>query len=260
MSFSPLPRSSKPRRQSPFLRDLASPISAHRGGRVATPGQAVAVSALWLEFFSSSDCPPPPVFTLDDRADFSPEPALASIPVRHEEPDPTPLPRGGSGSFSRSPSLSFPSGLRIRAEVNDSEGKKAAPQSPESSSWIYGPRVGGGEQGETGTRSPVTGVVEPGALLMLLPPREVARPEVQKSSGVPNGGLNEEWVTVFGFSPGDTNLVQCEFEECGPILKHVPGPRDANWIHILFQFFHLSQDCLMLYLVLFCIKQFAVQV
>lgn len=37
------------------------------------------------------------------------------------------------------------------------------------------------------------------------------------------------------FSPGDTNMVLREFEKCGEILKHVPGPRDANWMHILYQ-------------------------
>ncbi|RDX70886.1 Nuclear pore complex protein NUP35, partial [Mucuna pruriens] len=37
------------------------------------------------------------------------------------------------------------------------------------------------------------------------------------------------------FSPGDTNLVLREFEKCGEILKHVPGPRDGNWMHILYQ-------------------------
>lgn len=37
------------------------------------------------------------------------------------------------------------------------------------------------------------------------------------------------------FSPGDTNLVLREFEKCGVILKHVPGPGDANWMHILYQ-------------------------
>ncbi|XP_019704081.2 nuclear pore complex protein NUP35 [Elaeis guineensis] len=236
MGSSPLPRSSKPGRLSPFFRDLATPVSAHhRGGRFATPGQAAAVSALWRENFSSSDPPPPPVFTLDDRADFSPEPALAEIPPPSpaspsgtRSGTPPPFSRGGSGSFSRSPSLSSPSALKIRAEVNGSEGKQAAPQSPESLSWIH--------RGEKDRGSPVDGVVEPGALLMLPPPREVARPEAQKSSSAPNGGLNEEaWVTVFGFAPGDTNLVLREFEKCGPILKHVPGPRDANWMHILYQ-------------------------
>jgi len=40
---------------------------------------------------------------------------------------------------------------------------------------------------------------------------------------------------VCRFSPGDTNMVLREFEKCGAILKHVPGPRDANWMHILYQ-------------------------
>ncbi|XP_074588938.1 nuclear pore complex protein NUP35-like [Curcuma longa] len=37
------------------------------------------------------------------------------------------------------------------------------------------------------------------------------------------------------FSLGDTNLVLREFEKCGVILKHILGPRDANWVHILYQ-------------------------
>lgn len=39
----------------------------------------------------------------------------------------------------------------------------------------------------------------------------------------------------FRFSPDHTNLVLREFEKCGVIVKHVPGPSDANWIHILYQ-------------------------
>lgn len=42
-------------------------------------------------------------------------------------------------------------------------------------------------------------------------------------------------LSASSFSPGDTNLVLREFEKCGVILKHVPGPRDANWVHILYQ-------------------------
>lgn len=42
------------------------------------------------------------------------------------------------------------------------------------------------------------------------------------------------------FPPSDTNLVFREFEKCGVILKHVPGPRDANWMHILYQVNRLS--------------------
>ncbi|XP_012699705.1 probable peptidyl-tRNA hydrolase 2 isoform X2 [Setaria italica] len=37
------------------------------------------------------------------------------------------------------------------------------------------------------------------------------------------------------FSIGDTNLVLREFEKCGVILRHHSGPRDGNWIHILYQ-------------------------
>ncbi|ONK80616.1 uncharacterized protein A4U43_C01F19830 [Asparagus officinalis] len=72
---------------------------------------------------------------------------------------------------------------------------------------------------------------------MLPPPREVARPEMRSQTRMARDGMldEEEWVTVYGFSPGDTNLVLCEFEKCGVILKHILGPRDANWMHILYQ-------------------------
>lgn len=39
----------------------------------------------------------------------------------------------------------------------------------------------------------------------------------------------------YRFSPGDTNLVLREFEKCGVILRHHSGPRDGNWIHILYK-------------------------
>lgn len=41
------------------------------------------------------------------------------------------------------------------------------------------------------------------------------------------------------FSPIDTNSVLREFEKCGVILKHILGPRDANWMHILYQVCHI---------------------
>jgi len=41
------------------------------------------------------------------------------------------------------------------------------------------------------------------------------------------------------FSPTDTNLILREFEKCGVILKHVPGPQSANWMHILYQVIEL---------------------
>lgn len=89
---------------------------------------------------------------------------------------------------------------------------------------------------EKGKGSPVDGVVQSSMSLMLPPPTEVAKPEPQKNNAAVVGPLDEEeWVTVYGFSPGDTNLVLRELEKCGPILKHVAGPRDSNYIHVLFQ-------------------------
>ncbi|CAL9162395.1 unnamed protein product [Musa hybrid cultivar] len=253
---SPRPRSSKPTRLSPFFRDLASPISPHHRpvGRFATPGQAAAVSALWKENLagSSADPPPPPVFTLDDRADLSPEVGLGELPP----PSPvsptstrsrTPPPRlNQKGYPSPSPSLSSSSFvLRTRAEVIGSGVANGRGQSPEGSIWMASPKADGGER-EMGQGSPVDGVVESGALMVLPPPlsREIARPEPQ-GYGVQNGGLDaDEWVTVFGFSPDHTNLVLREFEKCGVIVKHVPGPSDANWIHILYQNLYDAQKAL----------------
>uniref|UniRef100_A0A452ZKK7 RRM Nup35-type domain-containing protein n=1 Tax=Aegilops tauschii subsp. strangulata TaxID=200361 RepID=A0A452ZKK7_AEGTS len=66
------------------------------------------------------------------------------------------------------------------------------------------------------------------------PATEAARtePAAPASEGKADG---EEWVTVFGFSLRDTNLVLREFEKCGVILRHHSGPREGNWIHILYQ-------------------------
>ncbi|KAG7547610.1 hypothetical protein ISN44_As12g028320 [Arabidopsis suecica] len=60
----------------------------------------------------------------------------------------------------------------------------------------------GTEQDDKGKGSPVEGVVQPGALVTLPPPREVAT----KRQIIPSGNLDEEeWVTVYGFSPGDNH-------------------------------------------------------
>lgn len=61
--------------------------------------------------------------------------------------------------------------------------------------------------------------------------------QAPRTEPVANAGEveREEWVTVFGFSIGDTNLILREFEKCGVILRHHSGPRDGNWIHILYQ-------------------------
>lgn len=204
-------------RQSLFFQDLASPVSSRRG-KFTSSGQAAAVSALWHDNFAGSDLPPPPMYTLEDRSDFSPESGILDYPVSPEIKSDLRTPVHGSG----------------RDFLTPVKGKSEASTSSASLSW-WSPAKSGGDQEEKGKGSPVEGVVQPGALITLPPPREVARPEMQRNC-LPAGNLDEEeWVTVYGFSPGDTNLVLREFEKCGVILKHVPGPRDANWIHILYQ-------------------------
>ncbi|CAG7877414.1 unnamed protein product [Brassica rapa] len=226
-------RTPKTGRQSLLFQDLASPVSARRG-KFSTPGQAAAVSALWRENLGGSDLPPPPMYTLDDRSDFSPESGIAdysaSPDVKSERRTPfqssgknvvTP----GKGKLEASPSFSLLSGQQQSQQVSGSP------------SWWSQSKGGGSsaEQEDKGKGSPVEGVVQPGALVTLPPPREVARPEVQRQV-IPTGNVQEEeWVTVYGFSPSDTNLVLREFEKCGMIVKHVPGPRNANWMHILYQ-------------------------
>ncbi|KAJ0264228.1 Nuclear pore complex protein NUP35 [Hirschfeldia incana] len=229
-------------RQSLLFQDLASPVSARRG-KFSTPGQAAAVSALWRENLGGSDLPPPPMYTLDDRSDFSPESGIAdyasaSPDFKSERRTTTPFqssgknvvtPSSGKGKLEASPSFSLLSGQQ----------QSHHQQVSGSPSWWSQSKGGGGsgsaEQEDKGKGSPVEGVVQPGALVTLPPPREVARPEVQRQV-VPTGNVQEEeWVTVYGFSPSDTNLVLREFEKCGMILKHVPGPRNANWMHILYQ-------------------------
>lgn len=223
-------RTPKTGRQSLFFHDLASPISARRG-KFSTPGQAAAVSALWRENFGGSDLPPPPMFTLEDRSDFSPESGIPDYPTSPEMKSDSRTPSHFSGHDFSTPTK--------KSEASTSYALIGAQQTPQSSgsmSW-WSTGKSGGEQDEKGKGSPVEGVVQPGALITLPPPREVARPEMPRNQ-LPTGNNNldeEEWVTVYGFPPGDTNLVLREFEKCGVILKHVPGPRDANWVHILYQ-------------------------
>ncbi|GLU14452.1 hypothetical protein SLE2022_310200 [Rubroshorea leprosula] len=223
-------RTPKSGRQSLFFHDLASPVSARRG-KFSSPGQAAAVSALWRENFGGSDLPPPPMFTLEDRSDFSPESGIPDYPVSPEVKSDPRTPMQNSGRDYLTPGKS-------KSEASTSlavAGGQMNQQGSSSLNWWSPAKTSSTEQDDKGKGSPVEGIVQPSTLLTLPPPREVARPEVQRNC-LPSGNLDEEeWVTVYGFPPGDTNLVLREFEKCGVILKHVPGPRDANWMHILYQ-------------------------
>ncbi|OAY36621.1 nuclear pore complex protein NUP35 [Manihot esculenta] len=219
------PKSSGSR--SLFFQDLASPVSTHKG-KFSTPGQAAAVSALWRENFSGSDLPPPPMYTLEDRSDFSPESGIPDYPLSPEVKSDPRSPIQNSGRDFMTPAKS-------KSEASTSFALMSDHQNQQGSAWWSSTKVSSSEQEDKGKGSPVEGVVQPGALITLPPLREVARPERQRNC-LPAGNLDEEeWVTVYGFSPGDTNLVLREFEKCGVILKHVPGPRNANWMHILYQ-------------------------
>ncbi|XP_010249560.1 PREDICTED: nuclear pore complex protein NUP35-like isoform X1 [Nelumbo nucifera] len=222
-------RTSRSGTRSLLFHDLASPISAH-GGKFTSPGQAAAVSALWRENFGGADPPPPPIFTLEDRAEFSPEAGMADYSISPATKSEMRTPVWDSCRDSLSPLKSKPEATASYALM----GGQQIQQTPTSSSW-WSPIKSGSEHDEKGKGSPVEGVVQPGALITLPPPREVAKPELQNNSLAAGNLDEEEWVTVYGFSPGDTNLVLREFEKCGVILKHVPGPGDANWIHILYQ-------------------------
>ncbi|KAF0925168.1 hypothetical protein E2562_015587 [Oryza meyeriana var. granulata] len=84
-------------RQSPFFRDLASPIPSHRAAsRFASAAPTATPSAT---------PPPPPLFTLDDRvaaADFSPEPTASDLLPVASSPSPRAAAASRSPSWDRS--------------------------------------------------------------------------------------------------------------------------------------------------------------
>ena len=67
-----------------------------------------------------------------------------------------------------------------------------------STTW-WSPSKGLGEQESKEKGSLANGVVLPGALITLPPPREVARPELQRNTPPLAGVDEEEWVTVYGY-------------------------------------------------------------
>lgn len=187
-------RTPKSGRQSLFFQDLASPVSSRR--KFSNPGQEAAVSALWRESFGGSDLPPPPMYTLEDRSDFSPESGISDYPVSPGMKSDLRTPIQSSGrDFSSTPA-------KGKSEASTSSAVLGGQQNQQVSagfSWWSPNKASNSDQEEKGRGSPVEGVVQPGALITLPPPREVARPEIQRNT-LPAGNLNEEeWVTVYGY-------------------------------------------------------------
>ncbi|KAM0898479.1 hypothetical protein ACQ4PT_021881 [Festuca glaucescens] len=207
-------RGGRAARQSPFFRDLASPIPSHRGGSRFAPSGAAANAT------PSATPPPPPLFTLDDRfaaADFSPDPTASELlPVAG-----SPSPRAAG---SRSPSWDRSRGGRASAPGSPMDGVVEPPPRKEMLA-LPAPS-------SPCTPPPPTTTMAAEAPSPVTPATATARMEPPASEGKVDG---EEWVTVFGFSLRDTNLVLREFEKCGVILRHHSGPREGNWIHILYQ-------------------------
>uniref|UniRef100_A0ACD5VGZ0 Uncharacterized protein n=1 Tax=Avena sativa TaxID=4498 RepID=A0ACD5VGZ0_AVESA len=201
------------RHQSPFLRDLSSPVSS---------SFRMPPASLRREAQASTPPPPPPLLSLDDLSRHSPSPPPYTPPQAAGSPSPPPT-RGGLFSTSlRSNGSPAPS-----AWWSASKEEKVRDGSPVDGvvHQQQSPPTASGQQQQLQV-----------ALITLPPPREVARPEMPRDSVLTTGRVDEEeWVTVFGFLPGDTNMVLREFEKCGIVLRHVPGPREANWMHILYQ-------------------------
>lgn len=183
------PKSGK---QSLFFQGLPTPISAQRG-KFSSPGQAAAVCALWRENYRTSDLPPPPIFTLGDRSGLSPESGIPDYPMSPEIKSDPRTPVQSSGREFLNP-------LKSKSEMRTSYAAKIGQQTQQGSwsSSLWSPAEGSCESDDKAKGSPVEGAVQPGALVILPPPREVARPEMQ-GNGLPAGNLDEEeWVTVYG--------------------------------------------------------------
>lgn len=207
------------RSQSLFYRDLsASPVTRAPSSRreLGTPGQAAAAAALWRENIGGVDPPPPPMFTLEDRIERSVDVAsVADQTYRNPDsakyidgrsPSRTPL-SNGQGGYN----YSYPDPIMGPSMLTASPPTPPQNQSAGSPIWWSGSRdrnVHEGISGRAGDKdggSPVSGVVQPqqqqpGGLLALEPPRDVVRPEVQRSGGAPDVVEGDEWVTVFGYS------------------------------------------------------------
>lgn len=200
---------------SQFYRDLSSPVKLDFSAQ-----SQLSYSSPWRHTFDGPDPPPPPILSLEERLDFPHD----GLPPDQEFKTP---PRTSSPS-----SPTFFVHFKSTHPIAQGEAAPSNFQSPGSSKWRSPPLWDGGEKQQE--KSPVLRdgqEQQERGLLTLSPPAETVRPENQA-----NGASEDQhWLIVYGFTPADTNLVLREFEKCGTILKHVPGPYGSNWMHILYQ-------------------------
>ncbi|GLJ43124.1 hypothetical protein SUGI_0894920 [Cryptomeria japonica] len=202
-----------------FYRDLASPVKID----FSSHPQNSPFSGSWLD-----GPPPPPTRCLDDQVEDA-------SPTAHQLKTPPPK-TNVSASAAASSSVSF-----RRSTPPDEAGSFGrgfsfqTPGNPIRRSPLF-------PEGDKENESPQNDRLqqEPRGLLELPPLEEAERPHSQT-----NGAVDGQcWVTVYGFSPQDTNLVLREFEKCGTILKHVSGPEGANFVHILYENIYDAQKAL----------------
>ncbi|CAM6082570.1 unnamed protein product [Calypogeia fissa] len=245
------PKGAKP--QSLFYRDLGLSPATHTssvGADVASPNQVTA--ALWRENDGVGlDPPPPPFYTLEDRIEKSPESntnlSFHSTPKFTERKVSSSrtgiLSPGGGGGYS------LPSGESQASQISSVTPQQQSQGSGTSSWWspLNERRLDSLEAVERDGNGPVSGVVhqqQSGGLLTLPAPGEVLRPEFLAASAIDGGVEGDGWVTVFGFGVDETNSVMREFEKCGRIINHVPGPGGANWVHLQYQNHYDAQKAL----------------
>lgn len=183
-------------RQSLFFHDMASPVSSRRG-KFASLGQAAAVSALWRDNNNmSSDLPPPPVFTLEDRVELSPEPGYRDYPTSPDTKSDPRTPFHGSGKDFTSPSKGK-SPVSTSYALMGSQSQQT-PRSYGNINWCS-PVRSDSEQ-EKGKGSLSQGGIDYTSALVTLPPRtEVARPELSRNPLTAGSLDEEEWLTIFGY-------------------------------------------------------------
>eukprot|EP00252_Welwitschia_mirabilis_P010670 TRINITY_DN2408_c0_g1_i2.p1 TRINITY_DN2408_c0_g1~~TRINITY_DN2408_c0_g1_i2.p1 ORF type:complete len:330 (-),score=39.00 TRINITY_DN2408_c0_g1_i2:337-1326(-) len=201
--------SSRRRYVSKFYRDISSPVKLHDFSAHPTPlSNQTSPSSSW-KLPAGNDLPPPPILSLEERTDLPP----SFSPTRNETRD----------SFAESSLTLTPSQVPA-----------SPPPASENVASSSHPKLDHSEEGCLNDFSEKE--KQQKCSLRFSNPTDVVYSSNQ-SNGISEAADSEKknWVTVYGFSREHINPVIREFEKCGLILKHLPGPPGSNWINILYQ-------------------------